>query len=221
MQIGLIGGIGPAATDYYYRKLIAGYAPLSLDLDMTIVHADTPTLLANLAANNIEEQVEIYHRLTKRLKLSGAGCVVVTSIAGHFCITEFSEVSPLPVINMLSEVSDAIKERKLQRVGILGTRTVMETRFYSGIESAEVIPPSGALLDEVHNAYVTMAAKGQVNSEQRSIFDLACEQLLKQEQVEAVMLGGTDLALVYDENSQYPVIDCAAIHVDSILRYTT
>lgn len=221
MQIGLIGGIGPAATDYYYRKLIAGYAPLSLDLDMTIVHADTPTLLANLTANNIEEQVEIYHRLTKRLKLSGAGCVVVTSIAGHFCITEFSEVSPLPVINMLSEVSDAIKERKLQRVGILGTRTVMETRFYSGIESAEVIPPSGALLDEVHNAYVTMAAKGQVNSEQRSIFDLACEQLLKQEQVEAVMLGGTDLALVYDENSQYPVIDCAAIHVDSILRYTT
>ena len=221
MQIGLIGGIGPAATDYYYRKLIAGYAPLSLDLDMTIVHADTPTLLANLAANNIEEQVEIYHRLTKRLKLSGAGCVVVTSIAGHFCITEFSEVSPLPVINMLSEVSDAIKERKLQRVGILGTRTVMETRFYSGIESAEVIPPSGALLDEVHNAYVTMAAKGQVNPEQRSIFDSACEQLLKQEQVEAVMLGGTDLALVYDENSQYPVIDCAAIHVDSILRYTT
>lgn len=221
MQIGLIGGIGPAATDYYYRKLIAGYAPLSLDLDMTIVHADTPTLLANLAANNIEEQVEIYHRLTKRLKRSGAGCVVVTSIAGHFCITEFSEVSPLPVINMLSEVSDAIKERKLQRVGILGTRTVMETRFYSGIESAEVIPPSGALLDEVHNAYVTMAAKGQVNSEQRSIFDSACEQLLKQEQVEAVMLGGTDLALVYDENSQYPVIDCAAIHVDSILRYTT
>lgn len=218
MQIGLIGGIGPAATDYYYRKLIAGYAPLSLDLDLTIVHADTPTLLANLAANNIEEQVEIYHRLTKRLKLSGAGCVVVTSIAGHFCITEFSEISPLPVINMLSEVSDAIKERKLQRVGILGTRTVMETRFYSGIESAEVIPPSGALLDEVHNAYVTMAAKGQVHSEQRSIFDSACEQLLKQEQVEAVMLGGTDLALVYDENSPYPVIDCA---VDSILRYTT
>lgn len=221
MQIGLIGGIGPAATDYYYRKLIAGYASISIDLDLTIVHADISTLLANLAANKIEEQVEIYHRLTKRLKDTGAGCVVVTSIAGHFCIDNFIEVSPLPVINMLSEVNNAVKRLKYKRVGILGTRTVMETKFYSGIDSAEVVSPSGRLLDDVHNAYVTIAVKGQVNSEQLTIFNAACEKLLEQEKVEAVMLGGTDLALVYDANSQYPVIDCAAIHVDSILRYAT
>ena len=47
MQIGLIGGIGPAATDYYYRRLIAGFAARGASLDMTIAHADTPTLLAN------------------------------------------------------------------------------------------------------------------------------------------------------------------------------
>jgi aspartate racemase len=26
MEIGLIGGIGPAATDFYYRRLIAAFA---------------------------------------------------------------------------------------------------------------------------------------------------------------------------------------------------
>lgn len=221
MQIGLIGGIGPAATDYYYRKLIAGYASTSLDLELTIVHADTPMLLANLASNNVQEQVHIYNRLTKRLKEAGAECVAVSSVAGHFCIENFSEVSPLPVINMLSEVNSAVERHQYKRVGILGTRTVMQTKFYSGIDSAEVVSPSEPLLDEVHNAYVTMAAKGQVNSQQRAIFNTACEQLLEQEEVEAVILGGTDLALVYDASSEYPVIDCAAIHVDSIIRYAT
>ena len=45
MQIGLSGGIGPAATDYYYRSLIAEFASRQEVLDLTIVHADTPTLL--------------------------------------------------------------------------------------------------------------------------------------------------------------------------------
>jgi aspartate/glutamate racemase len=42
MHIGLIGGIGPAATDYYYRGLIDGHAAGGRRLDlirpMTISH---------------------------------------------------------------------------------------------------------------------------------------------------------------------------------------
>ena len=45
MQIGLIGGIGPAATDFYYRRLIRVFAQKKSSLELTIVHADTPTLL--------------------------------------------------------------------------------------------------------------------------------------------------------------------------------
>ena len=131
MHIGLIGGIGPAATDFYYRRLISTFASKQAALDLTIVHADTPTLLGNLASNNAAAQVAIYMRLTKRLATAGAGCVVVTSIAGHFCIADFKSLSPLPVIDMISEVNRAIEQRGLRRIGILGTRTVMETRFTS------------------------------------------------------------------------------------------
>ena len=53
MHIGLIGGIGPAATDFYYRGLIGKAAERKIDLDLTIAHADSPTLLANMAANGI------------------------------------------------------------------------------------------------------------------------------------------------------------------------
>jgi len=222
VQIGLIGGIGPAATDYYYRRLIAEFASREKALEMTIVHADTPTLLQNLQCNAVDAQVEIYNRLTDRLASAGAECVVVTSIAGHFCIDAFKETSPLHVIDMLIEVDEAIKAKELTRVGIIGTRTVMETRFYSGISTAEVITPVGKVLDDVHAAYISMAASGYVTSPQRAVFDSACEWMIQEAEVDAIMLGGTDLALVYKEDqTQFPVVDCAAIHVDAVVRHAT
>ena len=219
MQIGLIGGIGPAATDFYYRRLIAAFAGNNTALELTIVHADTPTLLAHLQSNNARAQIAIYKRLTDRLVAAGAGCVVVTSIAGHFCIGGFKEISPLPVVDMIAEVSTAIKQRGLKRIGILGTRTVMETRFYGSVTSAEIVPPSGNDLDSVHDAYVAMAAAGAVTAAQRAVFTAASQRLLKEKGVEAIMLGGTDLALVFSEQTtDFPLVDCAGIHVDAIVR---
>src|SRR6202789_3239797 len=156
MHIGLIGGIAPGATDFYYRRLIAASARKNATLELTIVHADTPTLLNNLARNDAVAQVAIYTRLTNRLVSAGAECVVVTSIAGHFCIDAFKVVSPLPVVDMISEVSRVVETGGLKRIGILGTRTVMETGFYGAITSAKIIAPVGQDLDDVHQAYISM-----------------------------------------------------------------
>jgi len=219
MHIGLIGGIGPAATDYYYRRLTSTFARKNATLELTIVHADTPTLLNNLARNDAVAQTAIYTRLANRLVSAGAECVGVTSIAGHFCIDDFKAVSPLPVVDMIAEVSRAIETRGLKRIGIIGTRTVMETRFYGRIASAEIVPPSKPDLDDVHQAYISMAASGFVTEDQRSIFNAASYRLLGDQGAEAIMLGGTDLALAFNEQTaEFPLVDCAGIHVDAIAR---
>jgi len=219
MHIGLVGGIGPAATDFYYRQLISRFASEKAALELTIVHADTPALLRNLASNDVTAQVAIYMRLANRLVAAGAGCVVVTSIAGHFCIDAFKPASPLPVIDMISEVGRAIEKRGLKRIGILGTRTVMETRFYGAVTGAEIIPPSGQDLDDVHQAYVMMAASGVVTEAQRLVFNTVSQKLLTEKGAEAIMLGGTDLALAFNQqDTAFPLVDCAGIHVDAIVR---
>ena len=98
----------------------------------------------------------------------------------------------------------------------------METRFYSGISTAEVIPPSGNTLDNVHLAYVEMAASGCVTGSQRAVFDSACKQLFEEAEVDAIMLGGTDLVLVYDDRqTDFPLVDCAAIHVKAVVQTAT
>ena len=115
MQIGLIGGIGPVATDFYYRNLITRFASEDADLDMTIVHVDAPTLVKNLMNDNKDAQVAIYQRLTQRLKNAGAECVAITSIAGHFCIEKFREKSVLPVVDLLSCVQAEVENKGYEK----------------------------------------------------------------------------------------------------------
>jgi len=218
MHIGLIGGIGPAATDFYYRRLIGAFARHKAPLELTIVHADTPTLIGNLARRDSPAQTAVYMRLTNRLVAAGAECVVVTSIAGHFCIADFEAISPLPVVSMITEVRRALEARGVKRLGILGTRTVMETRFYGAIGSAEILPPAGPELDQVHEAYVAMATAGAVTTGQQHVFDTASRNLLDRG-AEAILLGGTDLALAYrEETAPFPLVDCAAIHADAVAQ---
>lgn len=219
MHIGLIGGIGPAATDFYYRRLIEAFRIRAAALDLTIAHADSPTLLRNLANNAVEDQVAIFTRLTDRLAAAGAGCVAVTSIAGHFCIQPFKAASRLPVIDLLAAVRTAVEARGLSRVGVLGTRTVMATAFYGGLPGVTVIAPAGEALDAVHDAYVAMAAKGVATDAQRAVLNDARRQLLEDAGAEAILLGGTDLTLVFDAaTTNLPLVDCAALHVDAIVQ---
>ncbi|HIP80500.1 MAG TPA: aspartate/glutamate racemase family protein [Kiloniellaceae bacterium] len=217
MHIGLIGGIGPAATDYYYRWLIRTFAARPEALELTIAHADSPTLLGHLAEGKAAEQAAIFERLTRRLEGAGAEAVAVTSIAGHFCIDAFKAVSPLPVIDLLSSVARRLEAARYRRVGVLGTKGAMASALYGRLKGIEVMAPAGAALDQVHQAYVDMAVSGAVSEAQRQVFFDSGRQLAEDAGAEAVLLGGTDLFLAFDgQQPGFTAIDCALLHMEDI-----
>jgi aspartate racemase len=219
MHIGLIGGIGPAATEFYYRGLIDRHAQSNTALDLTIVHADVREMARNLANRDARRQAEVFAPLLRRLAAAGAQQAAVTSMGGHFCIRELEPLSPLPLLNALPEVDAAIKQRKLTTVGIIGTRMVMETRLYGAISSAAVVVPAGEEIEAVQQNYSDMAIAGRVNDAQRRIFFAAGERLCRDQGAEAVLLGGTDLFLAFQgQQCGFPVIDCADVHVEAIYQ---
>jgi len=218
MHIGLIGGIGPAATDLYYRGLIDAMKARGQVLDATIVHADAPTLVKNFEARRPEAQAEIFLRLADRLAKAGAKALAITSIGGHFCIEPFRARSPLPVIDLIAEMDRAMAGRGLKRVGLIGTDTVMATRFYGGIRAAEVLVPDPAGIARVHRHYVNMALSARVTPTQRRVFFEAGRELAGRG-AEVVLLGGTDLFLAFDgRDAGIATLDCAAIHIEAIAR---
>ncbi|MBV9238333.1 MAG: aspartate/glutamate racemase family protein [Xanthobacteraceae bacterium] len=217
MHIGLIGGIGVAATEFYYRGLVARHDRSGTALDLTIVHANVHELTRNAADGKAREQAESFARLIARLAAAGAQAVAVTSMTGHFCIRELEALAPLRLINAIPEIDATIKRQNLKTVGILGTRTVMGTKLYGGISAAAVVLPQGDAFDQVHTSYVEMALAGRVTPTQREVFFSIGRSLCHEQGAEAVLLGGTDLCLAFaDRNAGFPVIDCADVHIDAI-----
>lgn len=218
MHVGLISGIGPAATDFYYRGLIDAMKAKGARLDLTMVHADAPTLVRNFEASQPEEQADIFLRLTERLATAGADCVAITSIGGHFCIEQFRQHSPLPIIDLIAEMNGHLAQQEYKRVGLLGTDTVMKTRFYGGVTSTEILAPPPHVIDDVHRAYVDMALNASVNAGQRKVFVDAGKALADQG-AETILLGGTDLFLAFDGQAvPFETLDCASVHIDAIAR---
>jgi aspartate racemase len=219
MHIGLIGGIGPAATEFYYRGLIDRHTISNTTLDLTIVHADVKEMSRNLANRDARKQADIFVTLVRRLAAAGVGIAAITSMGGHFCIRELEQMSPLPMLNAIPEVDAEIRRRNLKTVGILGTRMVMETRLYGAISSAAVVVPEESSLDEVHKNYAEMAIAGRVTNAQRRAFFTAGEELYRNRGAEVVLLGGTDLFLAFQGHEcGFPVIDCAEVHVEALYK---
>lgn len=218
MHLGLIGGIGPAATEFYYRRLAAAHTAAGKTMELTIVHADTNTLLKNLERGAAETQAEILLGFVERLQAAGANVAVVTSLAGHFCINELKAISLLPLIDAIPVLDQYFAHSGAQRIGLLGTRTVLESRLYGGVSSVEIVLPEGDDLSKTHENYIAMAKAGTATEAQREFFLTMGEKLRREQSADAIALAGTDLFLVFDgAECSYPVFDCAQIHIDALV----
>ena len=219
MHIGLIGGIGPAATEYYYRGLVRAHAEADRVLELTIVHAQIRDLVRTATDGDPDAQAIVFAELVGRLQAAGADIAAVSSLSGHFCIDELTALSPLPLINLIDALDAEVARRRLGCVGLLGTRFVMETGVYGGLTSAETVAPLGSDLDATHEAYIGMAMAGRATDDQRALLFDVGKKLVRDQGADAVVLAGTDLFLAFDgRDCGFPVIDSADVHIEALFQ---
>ena len=220
MHIGLIGGIGVAATVVYYQRLTAAVEKLGGKLDLTIVHADVHELIKTNLADDRDTQAATYAKLLNRLRDAGCDCAAITSLGGHFCFDETVPLSPLPLVSAVTPLDDYFAAQGLETVGLLGTRVVMRTRLYGQLAKTRAIAPDDAI-DLVGQTYQDMAVAGTCTPDQRALF-LDKGRAMIDAGAQAIVLAGTDLNLAFDGQSPgYRVIDALDVHVDLLARLAT
>lgn len=213
MHIGLIGGIGVAATVVYYQRLTAAMAARGRPLELTIVHGDIAELIDNNLNWRPEAQAKSYARLIGRLRDAGADCAAITSLGGHFCFAETAAISPLPLISGIEPLAATFRAEGLSRVGILGTANLMRTRLFGGLEGIKAVVPDQDL-EALGLTYQAVATSGRCTEDQRAAFFAAGAEMVQAQGAEAVILAGTDLNLAFDGHDPgYRVIDALDIHV--------
>jgi aspartate racemase len=213
MHIGLIGGIGVAATIVYYQRLTAAVAARGGQrLDLTIVHGDIRELIRNNLADRRSDQATAFLPLVRRLAEAGCDCVALTSLGAHFCFDELAALSPLPIVSGVVPLDAYFVGQGIGRIGLLGTRVVMRTRLYGQLVRTEAI----ALVDEIEllgQTYQDVAVAGTCSSDQRQLLLDAGHRMVAMG-ADAIVLAGTDLNLAFDGQSPgYPVIDALDVHV--------
>lgn len=218
MHIGLIGGIGVAATLVYYQRLTATMQAKEKRLHLTISHGDIQALIANNLADRREPQAEIFARQVDQLRAAGAEVAALTSLGAHFCFDELKALSSLPLVSGVAPLDSYFVAQGLRRVGLLGTRVVMRTRLYGQLKRTEAV----ALDDDIETlgqTYLDVAVAGACLPSQRQVFLDAGRRMVEEQGAEVIVLAGTDLNLAFDgQDPGYRVIDALDVHVELLAR---
>lgn len=218
MHIGLIGGIGVAASLVYYQRLAAATYAKGARLHLTLSHGDIQTLIKNNLADLRKPQAEIFARQIAELKGAGAEVAALTSLGAHYCFDELEALSSLPLVSAVAPLDSFFAAQGLKRVGLLGTRVVMRTRLYGQLKKTQAI----ALDEDIETLgknYQDVAVAGVCTPRQRQLFIDAGRQMVEEQGAEAIVLAGTDLNLAFDgQEPGYRVIDALDVHVELLAR---
>lgn len=217
VHIGLIGGIGPAATVAYYTQLVAAFKQAEQPLEVTITHADISILAANANEKNPQAQAEVFVRHLKQLKGAGCDVAMITALTGHFCFEETQSLSPLPLISGVEIVDRYCEEREIGVLGLLGSPPVLATNLFGLLKTPKTVVPRNGR-ERLGAAYMEVAHSGVCSDENRERFFKAGAEMVDEQRAEAVLLAGTDLGLAFDgRDPGYSVIDALQLHVSALL----
>jgi aspartate racemase len=218
-MLGLLGGLGVGAAVHYYRELAALHDDVRGPMQLAMVHASI-SRATNYASQGDRQGLATYLAgLLDRLKAAGATIGILPAVTPHLCIDELQAIAPIPVSDLTKAVSDHVQERKLSRVALFGTRYVVESDLYGRLTGVDIVRPRHSELAFIHDAYTRLAHTGQTPAADREQFIALAETLRKRDGVEAIVLAGTDFALMFDQASTpFPHVDCTRAHIAVIMR---
>jgi aspartate racemase len=217
---GLVGGLGVGAAIHYYRELAKAHDKLNTPLNLGMVHADMTRMMQWAGAGDAKSMAQYVAGLLVRLKAAGATFAALPAVTPHLCISELLPISPLPLVNMLEVVNDSLRSSGFHRVALFGTRFTVDSAMFGALTAVEVVRPQPQEVDYIHNTYFQLASTGAGGNAEREGLTRMARTLIQRDSLDAIILAGTDLALIFDEsNTPFPHVDCARVHLDAILRW--
>ena len=216
--LGLVGGLGVGATIHYYRGLAQAHAARGLALDIVMVHAETERVFDFVRAGDRVGLARYLAAFAERMKAAGAELIALPAVTPHFCEAELAGLSPLPIVSIFPPLQKEIASRKTKRVAVFGTRFVIESQLFGRVSGVEFCQPLPDEVEFIHQTYAELVQKGKGTEEQWLGLTRIARTLRRRDRVDVILMAGTDLSLLFNEaNTDFPHIDCAALHIQQIL----
>ena len=232
--VGIIGGVGPESTIEYYRLIIAAYrerlsgtahaqdARATSYPSIIINSVDLDRLLAWMKADNLTAVTDYLVGELERLARAGVDFGVLASNTPHIVFDELKKRSPVRLLSIVEATRDHAQARGLKKVGLFGTRFTMQAQFYPEVFSRagiQIIVPNDEEQAYIHEKYLGELLNNIFSSETREGLLAIVDRLRERDDIEGLILGGTELPLILrgSEHNGVPFLDTTRIHVDRIV----
>ena len=199
MILGIIGGMGPAATVYFMDLVTCmtsascdGEHPEILVHSMPSIPDRTDYILGKSTASPVPNIISVGQGLVKQ----GASVIAIPCMTAHAFHDKIQSSIDVPVLNGISLTAKAIQFRGIKKAGIMATDGTMKTRLFQnelerlGIDTVELSAENqknvmSLIYDDIKTG----------NPPSMDKFQKIKEEFLKKG-AECIILGCTELSLI-------------------------
>lgn len=203
--LGIVGGIGPESTIDYYRALVRTWRLRRPDGSYPRVVIDSVEAGRVIRWLGETRYAAVGRDLGAALReLSAAGCgrALIASNATHLAFDHIDPPPPMPMIHIVDAARDAAAAAGHRRLGLIGTRFIMESRLYPDrFEPAglSIHIPTAEERDVVHAIYMGELILGEIRDDSRERLVAVIAAMRDRDAIDGLILGGTELALTLTE----------------------
>lgn len=225
--IGLLGGMSWESTLDYYKLINQG---ISRQLggfhsaQISMISVDFAYLEENMSQGNWAACAETLVAAARKVEKTGAECLLICTNTLHKVAPEVEKAIQIPLLHIADAAGEALRQKGVSAIGLLGTRFTMEEDFYrlrlAEKFSLRVFTPPAEDRQIVDRIIFKELCMGTVTTDSRNEYIRIMEELQSQG-AEAILLGCTEIAmLVNEKHTDIPLFDTTAIHADMAVRFS-
>jgi aspartate racemase len=224
--LGMIGGTGPESTIEYYRRLIAAYHARVSETGappIIINSVDNKKLVKWFTAGELARVIDFLAAEIERLARAGADFALIAAVTPHLGFDKLEQRASIPLLSIVEATADAATKAGLRRLALFGTRFTMEAALFPEAfaqRGMAIVVPNEKQGEFIHEKYMGELFVGQILDETRTAFFDIVETLKQRNNVDGLILGGTELSLILREPTAagLPVLDTTQIHVEAAIE---
>ena len=168
-----------------------------------------------------EKTAELLLESVNKVALAGADFAICPANTAHEAFEFLKPRSPIPWLHIVEVVAEAAKNRGYAKLGVLGTRFLMEGQVYPKVLSSrniEVVIPQPEQREEINSLILDELVKGTLKDSTRDYFRRSVAELAAAG-CDAVVMACTEIPLVLRaEDVEIPLLDSTRLLAKAALK---
>ena len=224
--IGVLGGMGPAATADFYRKLVEA-TPAQRDQDHLPVLIHSVPQIPDRASSYLHgapSPLPTLASFARELQASGAQMIVMPCNTAHLWYDELRGSVDIPILHIVDSVLDALAGSEVRAIAVMGTGATLAGQLYPrrsrarGRDDLRWIEPTAQAQQSRVAPGIEAVKAGRIDAARKLMLPVARE--LVEQGAQALVLACTEIPLALRaEDTGVPTLDATQLLAEATVRW--